>query len=524
MAATDDIDVEAMLEEAFMQQKEEREKRSSKTPDRKRSKRRSSDRHRRSREAGDDRRRRHSPPSRKRRSEDKYEAHSRHRSRSPTGFDNSKRRSKSPHYRPIRVVKSPELTPEERDIRTVFCMQLSARIRPRDLEEFFSEVGKVKDVRLITDPRTKKSKGVAYVEFKEVPSVQLAITMSGRKLLGVPIIVKPSNAEKNRQANPPLTPANLPNSSYGIAGMGIPYGIPSHSSASSSSYNLTSGPMKLYVGSLHFNITENMLREIFEPFGRIDVINLMRDPETNRSRGYAFITFAHCDDAKRALEQMNGFELAGRSIKVGHVTEKSTTDTSLTSNLDSDELDQRGISLGATGRLALMAKLADGSGLQMPQMALNALNYSAAVGGGSAAASALLQQRPPQMMDPASAAAGVVVGGNQVGTQCFMLSNMFEPGRTFTSQTAREIREDVIEECNKYGGLTHIYIDTKSSQGNVYVKCPSIATAVSCVNSLHGRYFSGRLIQGNYIPLLNYHQFFPDAIGANQLIPTERKS
>ncbi len=35
------------------------------------------------------------------------------------------------------------MTPEERDARTVFCMQLSARIRPRDLEEFFSSVGKV---------------------------------------------------------------------------------------------------------------------------------------------------------------------------------------------------------------------------------------------------------------------------------------------------------------------------------------------------------------------------------------------
>ena len=38
---------------------------------------------------------------------------------------------------------SPELNPEERDARTIFCMQLAARIRPRDLEEFFSAVGKV---------------------------------------------------------------------------------------------------------------------------------------------------------------------------------------------------------------------------------------------------------------------------------------------------------------------------------------------------------------------------------------------
>lgn len=35
------------------------------------------------------------------------------------------------------------LTPEERDARTVFCMQLAARIRARDLEDFFSAVGKV---------------------------------------------------------------------------------------------------------------------------------------------------------------------------------------------------------------------------------------------------------------------------------------------------------------------------------------------------------------------------------------------
>lgn len=46
---------------------------------------------------------------------------------------------------PLRYTRQPgpELTPEERDARTVFCMQLAARIRPRDLEEFFSSVGKV---------------------------------------------------------------------------------------------------------------------------------------------------------------------------------------------------------------------------------------------------------------------------------------------------------------------------------------------------------------------------------------------
>lgn len=57
---------------------------------------------------------------------------------------------------------------------------------------------------------------------------------------------------------------------------------------------------------------------------------------------------------------MNGFELAGRPMKVGHVTERAAELQAAGSTLDSDELDRAGIDLGATGRLQLMAKLAEG--------------------------------------------------------------------------------------------------------------------------------------------------------------------
>jgi RNA-binding protein 39 len=188
------------------------------------------------------------------------------------------------------------LTPEERDARTVFCMQLSQRVRPRDLEEFFSSVGKVRDVKLITDTKTRRSKGIAYVEFYEVDAVPLAMALAGEKLMGVPIIVQHTQAEKNRaaQASNPVAPAQK-----------------------------HTGPMKLYVGSLHFNITEAMLRGIFEPFGAIDNIALITDQETGRSKGYGFVTFRNPDDAKKALEQLNGFELAGRAMRVGHVTDRN---------------------------------------------------------------------------------------------------------------------------------------------------------------------------------------------------------
>merc|ERR1719266_1223479 len=171
---------------------------------------------------------------------------------SPTRRDREKGRStQSPargmgnvhsefHIRNVRSA-SPEqpLTPEERDSRTIFCMQLSQRVRARDVEDFFSSVGKVRDVKLIVCNKTRRFKGIAYVEFKDLESVPLALGLSGQKLCGVPVVVQPSQAEKSRAAE-----------KNRIGTYGDTLTRPEK------------GPMKLYIGSLHFNITEDMLRGI----------------------------------------------------------------------------------------------------------------------------------------------------------------------------------------------------------------------------------------------------------------------
>merc|ERR1740137_80968 len=383
------------------------------------------------------------------------------------------------HIRNIRS-SSPDmpLTPEERDARTIFCMQLSQRCRARDVEDFFSSVGKVRDVKLIVCNKTRRFKGIAYVEFKDLESVPLALGLSGQKLVGVPVVVQPSQAEKNRVGNysdPMVRPEK--------------------------------GPMKLYIGSLHFNITEDMLKGIFEPFGRIHSIQLMKDPETDRSKGYGFITYNEAEDAKKAMEHLNGFELAGRAMKVGHVTEHAPIGPGF---LDQDD-ERAGFDLGATGRLALMAKLAEGTGMKVPDQA------RAALGG--------------HMNEPAPPPQRVNVARRQereehtmppIATQCFMLSNMFDPINEREPAWDQEIRDDVVEECNKHGGVVHIYVDKASPQGNVYVKCPNIACAVAAVNALHGRWFAGKVITAAYVPVVNYHNLFPDSVNPTTLIQLRR--
>jgi len=400
------------------------------------------------------------------------------------------------------------LTPEERDSRTVFVMQLSQRVRARDIEEFFSSVGKIRDTKLIMCNKTRRFKGIAYVEFKDIESVPLALGLAGQKLLGVPVIVQPSQAEKNRVAT------------YGAeSGLSAGLGHPNASAAGM----LNKGPMRLYVGSLHFNITEEMLRGIFEPFGKISMIQLIMDQDTGRSKGYGFITYGEAEDAKKALEQMNGFELAGRAMKVGHVTDR--TDGTLggmggQGDLDSEQLDKTGIDLGATGRLALMAKLAQGTGMQLPQAANAALNSAVMQAAGNPAsvrdanAAAHNAQRQAQQN----------LGGQAppIATQCFMLSNMFDPATETAPGWDLEVRDDVIEEGNKHGGFLHIVVDKASPQGNVYVKCPNIATAVGAVNALHGRWFAGKVITAAYVPLVNYHNLFPDSVYSTQILMTRR--
>lgn len=73
---------------------------------------------------------------------------------------------------------------------------------------------------------------------------------------------------------------------------------------------------RLYIGSIHFNLTEDDLRLVFEPFGELEFVNIQRDPDTGRSRGYGFIQYKNAADAKQALDKMNGFDLAGRPVSL----------------------------------------------------------------------------------------------------------------------------------------------------------------------------------------------------------------
>lgn len=74
--------------------------------------------------------------------------------------------------------------------------------------------------------------------------------------------------------------------------------------------------MKLYVGNLAFETTENDLQDLFQEHGRVVDVALVTDRMTGRSRGFAFVTMETAEAAQNAIANLNGKELHGRALTV----------------------------------------------------------------------------------------------------------------------------------------------------------------------------------------------------------------
>ncbi|KAF3855566.1 hypothetical protein F7725_016289 [Dissostichus mawsoni] len=247
-----------------------------------------------------------------------------------------RKRSRSREKRRSRERRSSR---ERGEIQRTPPTTLAARIRPRDLEDFFSAVGKASSVPLAIGPDGAKAAG------------------SSHHRAGLTGGEEPRGGRRRQQLAP--------------------------------------------------------CREQQPDHTAIETIQLMMDSETGRSKGNGFITFLGAECAQKAVDQLDGFELAGRPMKVSHVTERS----------DNDDMQ-------------LMARLAEA--------AMNPLNMNP-----------LLPAQP-------------------LATHCFQLSHMFNSCSGEIPGWETDIQHDVIEECRKHGGVVHIYIDKKSAEGNVYVKCPTL--------------------------------------------------
>ena len=72
----------------------------------------------------------------------------------------------------------------------------------------------------------------------------------------------------------------------------------------------------LYVGNFPFSMTDPELQSIFEPYGTIETAQIVRNPKTGRSRGFALVAMTNDIEAEKAMAELNGKESSGRALTV----------------------------------------------------------------------------------------------------------------------------------------------------------------------------------------------------------------
>lgn len=78
----------------------------------------------------------------------------------------------------------------------------------------------------------------------------------------------------------------------------------------------------VYVGNLDFGATEDSVRELFQQYGSVERVNLVRDRDTGQPRGFAFVEMTDAEEADKAIAQLNGAAFGGRSLSVNEARPK----------------------------------------------------------------------------------------------------------------------------------------------------------------------------------------------------------
>jgi len=80
--------------------------------------------------------------------------------------------------------------------------------------------------------------------------------------------------------------------------------------------------MNLYVGNLARDASEDDLRQVFEAFGTVTSVNIIKDRLSGESRGFGFVEMPSKDEATKAMEEAQGAEIKGRSIRIAEANRR----------------------------------------------------------------------------------------------------------------------------------------------------------------------------------------------------------
>ncbi|PAJ74082.1 RNA-binding protein [Pseudoalteromonas sp. NBT06-2] len=74
--------------------------------------------------------------------------------------------------------------------------------------------------------------------------------------------------------------------------------------------------MQIYVGNMSYQTTEETIKSLFEQYGKVQKVTLIKDRETQRPKGFGFISMSDDNAGTKAIEELNQQEFEGRALKI----------------------------------------------------------------------------------------------------------------------------------------------------------------------------------------------------------------
>ena len=170
----------------------------------------------------------------------------------------------------------------------VYVGSISFELKEDTIKQAFVPFGPIKSINMSWDPITQKHKGFAFVEYDLPEAAQLALDQMNGVMIGG------RNIKVGR-------PSNMPQAAPIIEQL----------QTEAKSYN------RIYVASIHQDLTEQDIQSVFEAFGKIKSCKLAQSQYPGRHKGYGFIEYENDQSALDAITSMNLFDLGGQYLRVG---------------------------------------------------------------------------------------------------------------------------------------------------------------------------------------------------------------
>ncbi len=179
----------------------------------------------------------------------------------------------------------------------IYVGSINFEVKEDTIRQAFLPFGPIRNISMSWDPITQRHKGFAFVEFETPEAAQLALEqMNG-------VIVSGRNIKVGRPSNMPQAQCVIEE----VIQEGKDYA-------------------RIYVASIHNDLTEDDIKSVFEAFGPIKSCELAMTPYPNRHKGYCFIEYVTPQAASDAINSMNLFDLGGQFLRVGRgITPPNTT-------------------------------------------------------------------------------------------------------------------------------------------------------------------------------------------------------